>query len=402
MMGVLIFLLVSLDCIAVLNTYNNNVSTIPHTSTTRLPPTYSARDNDTDGNEVVERPEEAVFVTNIQDMCIVMEISPEQCSCSKSAELCEHFPEKDPVTYIELREADLAVAGITTTSTIIGVLGNALVLRISFKYRAFLTKSKMLIAILSFTDFISSLLNLLSSVHLYWTPEWVLGSPACAMLHSSMHLSSWLSAGFILIIAVERYFGILYPMRRELRRSTIVYGGVGAYIIVATVTAIPLFINTSLDEFNKCSSGLHGKQRIIYQWFVLFFYMVVPIVFICSIYIRIILHLVNDARCNALLSREMRKKRKDENRRTVAHLMPILIAFVMCVLPTHVVDVYLTYRDTDMKLDSYVVLTLLKNLAFPLHSCVNPLIYTAVDRRFRHEVLVVLRIRHHTRSNARW
>ena len=83
-------------------------------------------------------------------------------------------------------------------------------------------------------------------------------------------------------------------------------------------------------------------------------------------------------------------KRIKDNRRTIRFLMPILAAFVVCVLPVNASDLYLAYHRLNIDFKVLRALTIIINICFPLHACVNPIMYTLVDRRFRNELLDLL------------
>ena len=47
-------------------------------------------------------------------------------------------------------------------------------------------------------------------IPLYWTNEWVYGSWMCKVMKGTLEVGSLMSSGFFQLIAVERYFLIVY------------------------------------------------------------------------------------------------------------------------------------------------------------------------------------------------
>ena len=52
---------------------------------------------------------------------------------------------------------------------------------------------------------------------------WTWGVPLCKIINTGMFACSWMTSGFILIIAVERYFGIVHALKQNLRSRKVIY-----------------------------------------------------------------------------------------------------------------------------------------------------------------------------------
>ena len=345
-------------------------------------------------------------ISSIEDFCLILQINEIDCSC-KNDELHELYPgvvtdicsieEVTATEYKSFPKERLTLALVATVTMIVGVIGNCMVLAISYKNRKDLPHTKVLIAQLALADAVFSINNFISEVHLFWSEKWVLGVGMCKLISSTNTLSSLLTIGYILIIAIERYFGILYTLRRSLSGKQMVYSCVIINIIAATGAVLPLMFSSGLDEFGVCSEVIvvGRKAEKVYNWCLIVLYIFVPICVISLIYIRIIRYLLTQATSNAAINREdIRRKRIKSNHRTMKILLTIMVAFVVCILPTRVIKLYLAYvRDGDINFGILKALRFVANISYPLHVCVNPMIYTAIDKECRNEMLGMLHLR---------
>ena len=85
---------------------------------------------------------------------------------------------------------------------------------------------------------------------------------------------------------------------------------------------------------------------------------------------------------------EARMQREKKIRRSITILLSVVAAFVLCVLPFNTIMLYLSHYIVNGKVrnidfDTFLILNLVMNVSYPLHACVNPVIYTVIDQDFR-------------------
>ena len=102
-----------------------------------------------------------------------------------------------------------------------------------------------------------------------------------------MSAGSWISIGFILIISIERYLGIVHSMKRHLRRRKVIYGCIAANIFLALVIGIPSMVYTDIDTYEVCVLPA-GSTTLPYRWFIMIIYMIIPVIVVTWCYIKII------------------------------------------------------------------------------------------------------------------
>lgn len=331
------------------------------------------------------------YSNSIHETCIIADIAPENCSCERTPELCVLFPYTNKngsfvPLYTPLRNYDITVAAITTIAVVIGVFGNSAVLAISYRERTSLTKNKELIAQLAVVDFLSCTANFVSTVHLYWTPEWIYGVFACKLMSAILLLTGLLSAGYILIIAVERFVVIICPRRIDLRDTNIIRVCIIVNLTTTFVAVIPTFIMYGVDEYSICSARMPIPRisAIVYNALLLVFFVILPALIVSLSYFRVIHHLRRDARTSVVLNRDdIKKHRQKTNLHVMKVLIFIMAAFTLCVLPTRVIGLHWVCAYGSVSKQLYIVWAFIQNITYPLHSCINPMIYTAIDPKWR-------------------
>lgn len=348
---------------------------------------------------------EIIPIPTLGEFCKLINITL-GCTCQNS-NLREQYPDIIPTLCGEIQNEtetkffqnkQIAIASITTVTMAFGLAGNLLVIAVLFKNRKTLPYTKVLICQLAFVDALFSVNNLVSEIHLFWSPKWILGLGMCKFITSTYTLSSLLSIGYILVIALERYFGILYSMKRKLSSKYMVYGCVGVNFIIGIAAVIPLLCISVIDQHGVCYDfKIHGGEKFeqIYNWVLLVVYIIIPMLVISYIYICIIRYLTIQAKQNTAINREdIRLKRNKSNRRTMKILLSIMVAFLACVLPTRLCKLYIAYfRDGRMSWFQMELIRYVTTITYSLHLCVNPIIYSAVDRENRIHMLEMIGVR---------
>ena len=324
----------------------------------------------------------------VEQFCIVAKISPANCSCAKSSEVCDM---ERYIRFERLNQDYILVIFIeVTTVMVLGVVGNSAVLLSSYQRRNTLSPYKIVIAFLAFTDGISSVLNFIHTGPIIWSEEkWTFGVPLCKIIFTGFMACSWLSSGFILLIGVERYCGILYPLKGHSNKKKRVYGCSVLNVMATLCAGIPMLIYTTVNSKERCHTDARREILVIYHSVLIALFMVMPICALIFIYFRIIFHLHRMTHDNAAVSerKDIQLKREKENRQAMMILLPVVGAFIICILPINVIDLYWASFKVNgaVGIDPllYLDLWLVHNICYPLHACINPIIYTCVDPEFR-------------------
>ena len=119
-------------------------------------------------------------------------ISEEECKCDEKNDgeiICAfNFKRSLETKSVLIRDKnyDYAIAAVTTFALLVALVGNSLVLLVSFRHRNQLSTSKILVALLAMADSVSSILNFTHTVDLFWRDTWPLGVPLCKIVFTGM------------------------------------------------------------------------------------------------------------------------------------------------------------------------------------------------------------------------
>ncbi|XP_066934862.1 substance-K receptor-like [Clytia hemisphaerica] len=278
---------------------------------------------------------------------------------------------------------------IDISITAIGLIANAIVVLISSKYWALSTLCQKLIAFLALADMLCSFVHFIHLFPQLWTCSFLYGYVGCMLVSLVVTSSSQISLSVILVIAIERFMGIVYPFSRGLSTKkayviTLLLSFCGILITVPSCSKIK--ITKSIVNGNSCSNNWTGPESVIYFWIILIGTFVIPVIVLCVLY-TIILKVLSKASQEHHIDQSMRHQttqRTKSNRRVMKILIVLLTAFVVCVLPNKIYWLLKTYglMKKLLKQDQDVV-RFTSNVFYSIHLSINPFIYAVVDSRFR-------------------
>ena len=198
-------------------------------------------------------------ITTLKELCKDFHIPPENCSC-------RIFKIKDPLIK-SLCDVDKPV--IVTHSTIlpnifgslavlfaiIGLLGNVLVILVSWSVSGDITTCQKLVTMLAVCDLVSGVFQFIKSLRNLWTSKWIYGFVLCKLFNGVEQLGTCLSMGLILLICVERYVGITRPFDGGLSPRNLKIG-LFTNIALGVCAVIPcLIFFSNFLLFRKRSTG---------------------------------------------------------------------------------------------------------------------------------------------------
>ncbi|XP_030017302.1 chemokine (C-C motif) receptor 12a [Sphaeramia orbicularis] len=268
---------------------------------------------------------------------------------------------------------------------ILSYLGNGLVLFIIYRYEKLNTVTNIFLLNLVFSNILfATSLPFWAAYHLN---EWIFGTALCKMVSSAYFIGFYSSILFLTLMTFDRYLAVVHAVAAAKSRKK-------AYAIVASVAVWCISIMASVKELvlqNVWQSPMNGLMceesgfqestmknwRLFsyYQQFLVFFLLPLFMVMFCYISITI-----------RILSTRMKEKC-----RAIKLIFVIIFTFFTCWTPYNVVillraiqisstsDDEVPCEDTD-SLDYALYLT--RNMAY-LYSCISPVFYTFVGKKFQ-------------------
>ena len=330
--------------------------------------------------------------TTLHDLCKRCNISKKECTCEKEPFLCNitnaMYIGNSPTELSCITIIQHVKAAVNTVTGVIGVIGNALVVAVTLKYLRISSSCQLLIGLLAAMDLIFSVAQFIQTLPLFWTCKWIYGFAMCTTILALADLSSMFSLGIILIIALERYQGIIRPLHGGLSTTSI---GILLLLnlVFGVVLSIPRLFYLKMTELGECVERLSGQGSIYYSWVLFIFYYLLPFAIISFLYIQIIRSMYSGNVMTGI-NEKQRRQRIKHNRRILIILICVLVAFATLVFPNRIVWLIVDHVGiNNISSSTYNALSLLRFIPYALHVTINPFINSLVDPKFRGKLLTL-------------
>ena len=219
----------------------------------------------------------------------------------------------------------------------------------------------------------------------------------CYLFILSLFVPYLVSLGFVLLISVERYLAICMPVRHHLmkgkRRTVKMIIGIWAVGLAPTAVYASGFVLSEtciLWPSNDVFS--HNVPLKLRSCFLHFLYP--KIMFISVFLVSIVFNAILSFNIiKALFSRNFEGiQGQDQVRSTLIQVTRTLvinnIVFFLCQLPIRLAnldDILDRVSDIDiLSREQYAMVFVIGNIFLPLNSCINPFLYVALCRQYRH------------------
>ena len=297
---------------------------------------------------------------------------------------------------------------------LLSVLGNSLLIAIIKTNKRMQTITNYLIANMAVSDILITVLAVprqITEILLgprRWLIDGPLGSFLCKSLSFFQDISTSVSILSLVVIAVDRYRGIVFPMRRQLIKPTkrckviiplIWITSMGLYAVYFYIFRI-----VTEDKKTYCTLSWAPKfddktSQEIYYVILLVFLIAIPTCVVTILYTAIILNLKRsrittvDFPSNSATSRRLK-----ENTKVVRIIIAILIAFLVCIIPVNVFAIFLFFVWSPGDVPCGI-----ENIGFAVHfilysnASLNPLIYFTLHDKYRKRLLNILKVFHNVR-----
>ncbi|XP_072016165.1 galanin receptor type 1-like [Amphiura filiformis] len=301
---------------------------------------------------------------------------------------------------VAAESVDAWVLGLELVFGIIGTIGNLLVIIIIIRAKFLHNLTNYLILSLALADMIASMF-LIFNVFLYEAgfitiPDNRIAAEIYCRLYASF-MFFWIcvttSVFNLVIVTLERFFAIVYPLRYPLYftkgRARLIVALTWIFSILQELFA--LWINSYNSEKHQCDYKYpHEAVEIFNGVFIFFISYFLPLLIMIWSYYLIMRNLKRSA------GAMMREQSAGENaysllraRKRVIHvLLTVVIAFVILWSPNHIVYLFQNFGIylVDVR-SAWYKLTRVMALA---NSVINPFIYAFKYRQFRKGFRVVI------------
>ena len=330
---------------------------------------------------------------SLKEICAIINDSNIECTCENFKDFCNESTESR--VFVCSRYWDKVEGAVSVTVSVIGVLGNTLVLLIALKSWKDSQRFRKLIAVLALPDLIFATVEIVTSAQLFKTCKWLYKAFFCKLSIVVRNIGGVFALCLIVIIALERYLAIVKPFSQRKFQFLFWIWPLLA-LIFSIISVIPLFLvyEVSTDGIcvEKWPQGSNGS--LIYSCYLLLGTVVIPMAIISYFYYCVVKKLLANAQNlqNAGNGKEILKKRERSNRRIMFILLVIAGAFFVLVFPNRIIWVILDITGTDnMTNSTYRTLKYTALFPYLFHVSVNPFIYSFIDKKFQEQVVVLFK-----------
>ncbi|XP_035709979.1 RYamide receptor [Folsomia candida] len=331
--------------------------------------------------------------THPSDMTVFPNISS---SFYPSLEATESSPAEDAILSFP-PYFQLVVYILYNTIFVAAVIGNTLVIYVVVSSARMRTVTNYLICNLAVGDLLMAILSIPFSYISVLYQYWPFGLVLCHLVSYSQATCVFVSAYTLIVLALDRYFAILYPLQPRLRRSQAL-GVICGVWVVALITAIPIAVFTRLEVDEGRAGGLplceesawsDDTLRLAYSLTLMFMQYFLPVSVLIFTYSRIAIAVWGKkAPGEAEDNRDQRLARA--KRKMIKMMLTVVIAYTLSWLPFNCLIILLNtvppthaLFTTTIPPDQLAILYFTCHFLSVSHSVVNPVIYSAMNSNYR-------------------
>ena len=246
-----------------------------------------------------------------------------------------------------------------TLITAVSIIGNSFIVLIVYKTPTLRKPTNYFIASMSMSDLLFSIIWIpykLSKLH---TNSWLIGGQfgqaLCKLIPFFANFSTIVSIQNLVLIAVDRFGAVVFPLRSPLLRSKLCPFFIAATWIVAAAVCSTTLFAMELVEYSA------GEMICVVKWeeafgesssfadyqlacSILFIY--IPVMLLVLLYSIILIKLKTQAHPGEQ-SANIQQQRKRRNRKVLQMSIAIVLVFVFCWLP-YSINIVIRYRASSM------------------------------------------------------
>ncbi|XP_035687741.1 somatostatin receptor type 5-like [Branchiostoma floridae] len=280
------------------------------------------------------------------------------------------------------------------TVSVVGLLGNLLVIYVLLGYTKVKDVTKYYILNLSLADtlFMLGIPFISASAAM---GRWVFGRGMCKIVLSMDAINMFTTVFNMAVLSVDRYLAIVrassHPHLRQPKVAVAVSLSVWLAAILLAIPVMTVSDTVMLMNGNyRCmldwpaDNAMFWHQAFISYTFILGF--LIPLSVISVSYLMVIRHLRRNTSTHAAVARVSANMRT----RVTKTVSAIVVTFVVCWLPFHVCQ--LLNLITDLPLTPMLAVSHVAMVMSYANSCVNPILYVFISQKFRESVRNALRL----------
>ncbi|XP_069800591.1 P2Y purinoceptor 8 [Dendropsophus ebraccatus] len=303
----------------------------------------------------------------------------------------ETNPDNETLDMLQNEIIMVALPVVYSCVTIISIPGNLISLWILIRHSKPITSSVILMINLSITDLALAML-LPFQIHYHTNRNnWIFGKELCNVVTIMFYVNMYGTILTIMLISLERYLGIVHPMRSSVWRRK--RYAIGAVLMIWLLLLAALYPMESTDLMYEVKSLNITTCFDVLKWSMLpniiswaafiiglfLFFFLIPFVITVVCYARIIRKLIQTSNRHGM----------GHGRRSINLAIFVLVVFITCFAPNNFILLLHTIVRLFYNKSYYHAYKLTLTLSC-LSSCVDPFLYYFACKDFRKKALELL------------
>ncbi|XP_059386283.1 pyroglutamylated RF-amide peptide receptor-like [Carassius carassius] len=308
-------------------------------------------------------------------------------------------------------------AGAKTTFVVMYVLifalalvGNSLVVCIVLRKRAMRTATNIFICSLAVSDLLITFFCIPFTLLQNISSEWLGGVLVCKTVPFVQTTAIVTGILTMTCIAVERYQGIVYPLKMKRQYTPKrAYRMLGLVWIAAVMVGSPMLFVQQLEvkydflydhHHVCCQERWHSLlHRQVYTTFIMVALFLLPLAAMLFLYSRIGIELwirkrVGDSSVLSTMNHREINKISRQKKRAVKMMITIVLLFTVCWAPFHIVHMLFEYNELEKNYDEVTVnmiIAVVQAIGFS-NSFNNPIVYAFMNENFKKNCVATLSV----------
>ena len=274
--------------------------------------------------------------------------------------------------------------------TVLGVLGNSLVMYVILTRQKMRTVTNLLLFNLALADLLFVIICPPFTAYQFATSSWLFsglfGVIVCKLMHYTLNVTVFVSIYTLVLIAIIRFMTVVHNHTTQRIRSRaniiLMIIAIWGIMLAGCVPVITYHVVEEIDGVLQCNNAGMDFGRIYYTLFFLLAYLL-PFCIIAVFSLCILLHI--SAQKPTMLESRKNKKSNVRKKKASQLLIIVIVVFAILWLPVHIHLLIAYWGSTTVNMNSpfYIIFSILATSMAYFNSCINPFIYNYASKDFR-------------------
>ncbi|ELT93650.1 hypothetical protein CAPTEDRAFT_113004 [Capitella teleta] len=268
--------------------------------------------------------------------------------------------------------------------TLIGVIGNSLVIYVILSRKRMHSVTNILLLNLAVADLSFVMVIPPFTAYQFAKSQWPFGDAVCKLMHYLVNVTAYVTVYTLVLISAIRYMTIVHhtatAQLRTKRKVILMIIGIWSLMLLLNSPVMVVYSSQSVSAtVSDCNHNSLSAARYLFTTFFTFAYLI-PLLIIGVLSVCILYYIQSQK--VSLVDKNRRTKSFKKKRRASRLIILVVVIFAILWLPIHI-HLLLAFYGHLPSSKFYHAVSVLFNCAAYANSCVNPFIYNHASREFR-------------------